>query len=59
LEYRGDIPMYLLSEVNSGQYTQMYFDGKIKCYKEDEDGDLWVVTTLDNIPVYNERLDDL
>lgn len=53
LEYRGENPMYLAYEVDLGEYTQMYFDGKTECYLGEER------ITLEEIPEYNYRIDDL
>ena len=53
LEYRGENPMYLAYDVDLGEYTQMYFDGKTECYLGEER------ITLEEIPEYNYRIDDL
>ncbi len=55
LEYRGDIPMYLLYHINTGEYVNMKFNGKEKCYISSTGAEI----TLDSIPNYNKRIDEL
>ena len=54
LEYRGEDPLYLAYDVELGEYTQMYFTGDTECKLESGK-----ITTLDSIPEYNYRVDDL
>lgn len=54
LEYRGEDPLYLAYDVELGEYTQMYFTGDTECKLENGK-----ITTLDSIPEYNYRVDDL
>ena len=54
LEYRGEDPLYLAYDVELGEYTQMYFKGDTECKLESGK-----ITTLDSIPEYNYRVDDL
>ena len=54
LEYRGDMPMYLLYHIDKQEYTNMEFDGKKEC---------WIVggseVSLETVPNYNDRIDKL
>ena len=54
LEYRGEDPLYLAYDVELGEYAQMYFTGDTECKLESGK-----ITTLDSIPEYNYRVDDL
>lgn len=53
LEYRGEDPLYLAYNTELGEYTRMDFDGKTECYLDGEK------ITLEEIPEYNYRIDDL
>ena len=53
LEYRGEDPLYLAYNTELGEYTRMDFDGKTECYLNGKR------ITLEEIPEYNYRIDDL
>ena len=55
LEYRGDIPMYLLYHINSGEYVNMKFNGNEKCYISNTGEEI----AFNSIPNYNKRVDEL
>lgn len=56
LEYRGDIPMYLLYNIPSQQYINMEFDGDKICYLSSSGKQ----TTIGNLGTgYNKRVDEL
>ena len=51
LEYRGDVPLYMLYDTEAGSYTNFTTNGDTPC--KDENGN---TTSLNNI-VYNPRVD--
>ena len=51
LEYRGDVPLYMLYDIEAGSYTNFTTNGDTRCI--DENGN---TTSLNNI-VYNPRVD--
>lgn len=51
LEYRGDVPLYMLYDIEAGSYTNFTTNGDTPC--KDESGN---ATSLNNI-VYNPRVD--
>ena len=56
LEYRGDIPMYLLYNIPSQQYINMEFNGDKICYLSPSGKQ----TTIGNLGTgYNKRVDEL
>lgn len=56
LEYRGDIPMYLLYNIPSQQYINMEFDGDKICYISSSGKQ----TTIGGLGMdYNKRVDEL
>ena len=52
LEYRGNVPLYLLYDIAQGEYTQMLFNGKQQCYING----VGESTNLESIN-YNKRID--
>lgn len=55
LEYRGDIPLYLLREITSDTFTNMVINSKQPCYYQDEED--WVKTTISQIPQYDSLVE--
>lgn len=54
LEYRGNIPLFLLRDLNSNIFTNMTINEKQPCFYKD--GENWVRSTFSNIPVYDNLI---
>lgn len=63
LEYRGDIPLFLLKEINSDIFTNMTINQNQPCFIQSEDDDEWYETTIGDsskIKYYNlVHIDDV
>ena len=54
LEYRGDTPIYMFYDTETGEYTQGVMRGSMECYDANDFSQKY---QLDNIPAYRARVD--
>lgn len=55
LEYRGDVPLYMLRDVNADEFVNYTINGDTQCYLEDDTAFVNPIT-LAEIEVYDPRL---